>query len=420
MKTILNTFQNGLKFLELKRYKQARKAFFIVLEQAPDFDEAMRSIAFTYIKEDNPKMATKFAKQALNLAPNDPFNNYVLSLAWHAWGEEEKSIKFIKKAISINPDEVDFHTHLANIYVEKDKYNLAKTQLEKALELDPNNEMTLKLQSHLDFLFGRNQQAQVLMNRVMKLNPEGEANHLELGKQAFYFGKYKKAEEHFMECLKKEPGDWWIREKYMDSILAQQIIPRWAFIKWRPANLISYGSGIFDILLFVLGGLILKEKNAGEDFYSISNWFILILTIKSMLFWFSKPIRHYFLKRKIWDIKKIDFSGFHFVLNASMQIALLSFLIHIFVQDFLSFGTTIVASVYGLYWFAGSLLIVDPSKIKIWKALLLGMFTIGIINLVLNILKIDNFWYLSDILIVGFLGVPGIMAIWTELEKRFV
>lgn len=83
----------------------------------------------------------------------------------------DEAIDILKKGLEIHPDYVSAHLVLARCYYEKDMLQLAKDSLERVLELDQQNVVTLRLLGDILFRLGDEEKALARYKEVIEMDP---------------------------------------------------------------------------------------------------------------------------------------------------------------------------------------------------------------------------------------------------------
>ncbi|ARU04490.1 hypothetical protein CCO03_07200 [Comamonas serinivorans] len=78
------------------------------------------------------------AQAYVKAKPKDPQMRFLLSSAQSAAGQTDDAIDTLRALISDYPELAEPHNNLAVIYASRGEYNLARTELETAISLNPN------------------------------------------------------------------------------------------------------------------------------------------------------------------------------------------------------------------------------------------------------------------------------------------
>lgn len=93
-----------------------------------------------YCQEGNTDGAIREFKKAIELKPDyaDAYHN--LANVYHTKGDLKEAIGYYQQAISFNPGLFESHYNLGAIYLGEREFDLARIELEKALQIRPENE----------------------------------------------------------------------------------------------------------------------------------------------------------------------------------------------------------------------------------------------------------------------------------------
>ncbi|MCI0454455.1 MAG: tetratricopeptide repeat protein [Candidatus Dadabacteria bacterium] len=145
--------------------------------------------------------------------------NYALAYAglgeaysfWALWNEQninrkdksiyDKSIQYSQKAVELGPDLSDSHRALASSYRVLGKFKDAKSEAEKAIELNPSDAEAFYI---LWTVTGADVDSKYI-KKTLELNPNLSIAHNDLGYIYYTKGKYEKATEHLRRAIEINP-----------------------------------------------------------------------------------------------------------------------------------------------------------------------------------------------------------------------
>ena len=158
----------GIDYMRQGQYDFALEKLQRALEQDPDQAAAHSAIALLYQKRDEPKLARKHYKEALDLNENDPgaMNNFGIFLCGQGELEEAEEI-FLKAAKSKdNPQAADAWAN-AGVCVKRDPKRLDKAEgyLREALKLNPRHQNALVQMAQVCFDRGDYLRARAFLQR---------------------------------------------------------------------------------------------------------------------------------------------------------------------------------------------------------------------------------------------------------------
>lgn len=404
------TYIQGQQRLKAGQHEAAREQFKLVLIQHPQFEPALYAMAWSYFKGwNNDRQEAKiYIKKAIVVVPEKAENYCLLGRIWQeeAYDEEdekllEKALEQLKKAIEIKPNHANYHAYLASIYLDKYDYIKCLYALKRAFTIESQNKLALDIKDSYDHRW--------------------IACRKRHGEEAFKQGNYEKAAYHYKRAISKihlleQPDDWLLKHKFLDAELGKIPFFRYSCIKWRTANSVSYATIVFHLNL-----LMFASFNSGYIdywFYEPIQWLLGILGLRSLVYWISKPIGYYWIKRKIWGIKDVEIFNFHFLINGSMILGLISFFMYLFTHDFFWFSTAGVSMTCALY--SGFGLVIRTSlKKTMFKIGLSVIYISGIIQFLSELTGFGEIDLLPYVILLGIMAIPFIAFIWTELEDKF-
>jgi Tfp pilus assembly protein PilF len=109
------------------------------------------------------------------------------------------------------------HTNLAGAYIERGELGPARTQLEKALELDPDYVPALGNLGILQLEEGRFDEATATYRRIVEADPRDFLAWNNLGIIEMRLHRYAPAAEHFRRALEINPNFAWARRNLRES-----------------------------------------------------------------------------------------------------------------------------------------------------------------------------------------------------------
>ena len=113
--------------------------------------------------------------------------------------------KLLKKALSIDDSSAGAHTELGYVYMRYAEYELAISELERAIELNPNDWRTYRLMAPVMLYSGRTDEALKWYHTAMRYDPDISAGMLmNMGIAYFLKDQYEEA----VKWLKKSRAKW--------------------------------------------------------------------------------------------------------------------------------------------------------------------------------------------------------------------
>ena len=191
-------YKKAIVFHEMARYREVvtllgphlqelhdSYIFFHALYQLKRFDELLhlsegigpdscQYIAILHLRASsfnnlhNTERALDDISKAVNLAPDDAWGHYILAHIKYGLGECASAYRSVMLAIGIASENACFHKLQANIYYSLRQFALAKTALEKAASIDPEDDETL---FELSLFRGKRHDKLQLLASAVRINP---------------------------------------------------------------------------------------------------------------------------------------------------------------------------------------------------------------------------------------------------------
>ncbi len=128
----------GVACMELQQMHQAAK----YLQQASELDPTRPDFATLHAKALSAtgqwSEAIKAADKAMSLSPGDPFALDVLGIVYAKAQAHNKAIRAFEQAIHILPNKASLHFNLANSLIALGAVDVAESELQSAITLDPS------------------------------------------------------------------------------------------------------------------------------------------------------------------------------------------------------------------------------------------------------------------------------------------
>ena len=134
-------YSKGICLERMKRWKEAEADLKEALELNPNNAYILNYLGYCWLDRGvNLEKAFQMIKQAYEMTKND--GHITDSLAWALYlsGNYDYALQFMEKAVNLQPGNSVINDHLGDIYWELKRYNEARYQWKKALELDTDLE----------------------------------------------------------------------------------------------------------------------------------------------------------------------------------------------------------------------------------------------------------------------------------------
>jgi tetratricopeptide (TPR) repeat protein len=183
---------------------------------------------------DDENMLMAFDKY-LEIGGTDPVVYFSLGTKAQEQKDYDLAIRYLKDGIAKNPQDKDLKSALINVYLAADRLDAAIEDLEKLVEVDPDNSINLL---NLGILYdnkGESEKALMYYKKVLAIDPDNYDTNFNLG--VYYFNRavndkkeidvmsmdeyrkrgkeletkvcneFKEAKPYFEACMRAKPGD---------------------------------------------------------------------------------------------------------------------------------------------------------------------------------------------------------------------
>ncbi len=175
-----------------------------------------QSINYFAVTAPDLARARGFLQQAVKLDPN-------FAAAW-AWLAEILTVEYslfgsigfeqagaqahaaVNRALEIDPESAVAHVALGRVLSQIDwNWDAAKTELHKAIGLEPGNTDPYRLAAYIEITQGHYQEALRLLDRAASLDPLQSWNFLVMGYATYRMGDFDSTERHYRKALELNP-----------------------------------------------------------------------------------------------------------------------------------------------------------------------------------------------------------------------
>lgn len=398
MQYLNNHLEKGFHLLELGRIKEARELISEVLyEQHPVYGLALSLLGLTYAMEGDTTKATQYGKEGLAILPDEGFVHYVMGLISFAKKANKSTIFHLKNAIELDPENELYYIKLAQVYFFQEKYSKARKNIEAALSLKPNYVEALLTSSQIALHEKNPILAKELIAQALQTDPTNfkllEAKAVQANKE----GDYDTAQFLFEQLVIKYPDKVYYQNNFLDAVLGKHKLYEWLVLKpFRSRDSLPFTFKT-DFLIIFLGfiplGLLLNYSVWATTMKVILG---LVASFR-LLAWSTRFFAHTFLKRKLWKLRIKDFLTYPNFVSITIMAAYPAFLYHLYSWSPIGIGFAFFSMLfllYGLFFMKEK----DPTKKKLWKYYISGLYLIGLIILVLTALDHSNLKYFSFLL----------------------
>ena len=120
-------------------WSDAEKLYQQAIETRPNYPVAANNLAFLMLEHGGDKnVALSMAQTARRGMPTIPQTADTLGWAYYYTGVYSSAISLLQEAIKDNPQDINYHYHLAMVYQKTGNPDGAKQEFDRALALHPS------------------------------------------------------------------------------------------------------------------------------------------------------------------------------------------------------------------------------------------------------------------------------------------
>jgi len=136
-------YSKGNKDLAEGKYQEAAEYFESKLKSKPEDPVLNNQLAYSYTKIGKFDLAVKYYQKAIQLKPDYPEAHYNLGYLYmnRPFMQLEDAVKEFDQAIKLKPNYAKAYNNRGLTYVYAGRFDLAEKDLEKAISLEPQNQV---------------------------------------------------------------------------------------------------------------------------------------------------------------------------------------------------------------------------------------------------------------------------------------
>ncbi|MCK9266548.1 tetratricopeptide repeat protein [bacterium] len=228
-------FNYGTILEKMGLYDKAEEAFLSSVQLVGNFWKSTLSLALLYSKQNRQEEAMKYFRKATSLNPQDNVSYSFLASFYYRAGEKEETKALLREALNNGIRNIEFYNLLGNIFLEEtnypkaeeyfrqsialldnvaarfylgiiydklDMYDKMEEEMKKALELEPDNALTLNYLGYSYLLKDINlQEALSMIKKACSIEPDNGAFLDSLGWAYYKLGNFKRAKGYLEQAV---------------------------------------------------------------------------------------------------------------------------------------------------------------------------------------------------------------------------
>ena len=262
----------GCCYDNLEQLIEAKHAYETVIKLRPEYVDAYKSMAIIQIKSNSPKKALEYAQIGLKYADkNDYALYYVAGTACMAARDFEGSIKYILKAIELEPKNVQLYNNLGTAYLTTGKLEEAVKTYEKSIELNPSDSLAYFNIASILQMQEKHSQACEYFAKAHDLEPEDDSYIVAWAISEVKANRFVEAIEHY---------------KYLSAVYPQKTT-----YKFNLANCLQV-VGQYEAAISILIQLSIMNPKSVNILKKLASVYILVGQIPQAKDIYEKIIKH--------------------------------------------------------------------------------------------------------------------------------
>ncbi len=381
--------QKALFYLNANRYEEAKKGFREVLELDPEDRFAQNMLLACMLNTPTPThKLEEISKSILSVNANESLAHLAMGKVYQSRFDYEKAKECFKAALSLQPDNIDYICSLALVLWNDKKRKEALELIDKAIAIDPESITALTYKSHFSSLSQKVKVAKENIEKALAKDPMNWLLHAHCGKVALLSMDYQSAQKRFKEAIRLNPHNPDIKDDYLNSLLAKNIIFRFLFSQYWTVGYISFAvRPIFTLMLVMMMTFYSMEHPSVSAVMTLLYGLIVFSFLMQCLIWIAVPIFHFLKSLKLWGTYYREFWSHEIFVQTNIQLALLAISYFWFTGDFRG---VISAAFLSLYSFLLVIVFLTESKKlkEIYIITFVLIYSCAGINLVLDLFGI--------------------------------
>ena len=179
----------GVAYLEQFDYVKAAESFRAALKVDPKLELANINLAIALFNAQDLDGANSAAKNAVELAPDEPQPAYILGMIARNQNRADDAVAFFQKVLKFDANDVGANVNLGQIYIQQRNYAEAEKFFRVAVAAEPYNSTAIYNLATVLLRSDARDEGKELMTRFQALRQSGAAtnigqNYLEQGRYA--------------------------------------------------------------------------------------------------------------------------------------------------------------------------------------------------------------------------------------------
>ncbi len=208
------------------RPADAERELLQALAAQPDDSSALALLALSRSEQNKGPEALDAIRTGIGLAPDRAYLHYVHAVTLENLLRHKEARTAINEALRLDPDDEDSFTLLASIELASRDWNAGLAAAEQALALNPEHVNAANLRAMALVNLGRKEEASATVDYALQREPENAFSHANQGWTCLHRNDPRRAQDHFHEALRLEPDLEHARNGMLEALKARNPIYR--------------------------------------------------------------------------------------------------------------------------------------------------------------------------------------------------
>jgi tetratricopeptide (TPR) repeat protein len=290
------SLQRGVLLRNQRRYPEAEKFFQQAIGEEPQNAEGYHELAFCYCNWDgHAKQALATIDRAISLDPNR--SDFLALRAWilENLDRHQDAIGVAGDALGLHPGNVMALNAQARAHVSLHEWKKAEAIVRRVLALQAGNELAANLLALTLRQQRRFAESDAVTASLLSRVPDDAMAQSNAGWSALHNGDHRRANLHFLEALRLEPGYEYARRGLLHAFNSRVWIYRiyFQFVAWLGRH--RKGMRYFFLILIYIAYRTVVITLQREYGAASSYWVAVLVALYLVIFGFGRSFGNFFL-----------------------------------------------------------------------------------------------------------------------------
>src|SRR4051812_31835160 len=170
-------FQRGMLLYQQGRHREAVSELRLQLTDASNDFSTHAVLALSLSKLEQYAEATEHARQAIHLAPDQPFGHYALARVMIDRHRDAEALAAISEALRLDPYDADYFGILASLHLDASRWRDALKAADQGLAIDPEHNLCTNMRAQALVKLGDRAAAAATMGEALARRPDDALTH---------------------------------------------------------------------------------------------------------------------------------------------------------------------------------------------------------------------------------------------------